>query len=68
MNQFPDIQIAFDGADEVDDAFNCIKGGGGCMLQEKLVASAASHLVILVDSRKDSSLLGSQVCSSHVDS
>ena len=31
------------------------------MLQEKLIASAASHLVILVDDRKDSSLLGSQV-------
>ena len=34
LNEFPDIDVAFDGADEVDCAGNCIKGGGGCQLQE----------------------------------
>lgn len=32
------IEVAFDGADEVDDDMNCIKGGGACLYQEKLVA------------------------------
>ena len=34
LNEFPEIHVAFDGADEVDTAGNCIKGGGGCQLQE----------------------------------
>lgn len=39
------IDIAFDGADEVDDELNCIKGGGACMYQEKLVATQARRFV-----------------------
>lgn len=34
LNEYPVIDVAFDGADEVDDQGNCIKGGGGCQLQE----------------------------------
>lgn len=41
------LDIAFDGADEVDDELNCIKGGGACLLQEKLVAVAANKFVVV---------------------
>ena len=46
------IDLAIDGADEVDPQFNLIKGGGACHVQEKLVASLASHFVVVVDSTK----------------
>lgn len=39
------LDVAFDGADEVDDDLNLIKGGGACLFQEKLVAVAAKKFV-----------------------
>ena len=39
------IDVAFDGADEVDEDLNCIKGGGACLYQEKLVATQARKFV-----------------------
>ncbi|KAI9011217.1 ribose 5-phosphate isomerase A-domain-containing protein [Gaertneriomyces semiglobifer] len=60
LNQFPKIDVAFDGADEVDANLNCIKGGGACQLQEKLVASCAEKFVVVADFRKDSQTLGTQ--------
>lgn len=39
------IDIAFDGADEVDEELNCIKGGGACLYQEKLVATHARKFI-----------------------
>jgi len=39
------IDIAFDGADEVDEDMNCIKGGGACLYQEKLVAMRAKQFI-----------------------
>lgn len=39
------ITIAFDGADEVDEDLNCIKGGGACLFQEKLVAMRSKQFV-----------------------
>lgn len=39
------IDVAFDGADEVDEELNCIKGGGACLYQEKLVASHARKFI-----------------------
>lgn len=41
------IDIAFDGADEVDPAGNCVKGGGACLLMEKLVAVNAGRFVVV---------------------
>jgi len=41
------IDVAFDGADEVDPAGNCIKGGGACLLMEKLVAVNARKFVVV---------------------
>lgn len=39
------FDVAFDGADEVDEELNCIKGGGACLFQEKLVAERAKKFV-----------------------
>lgn len=39
------LDVAFDGADEVDEDFNCVKGGGACLFQEKLVATRARKFI-----------------------
>jgi len=46
------IDLAIDGADEVDPGFQLIKGGGACHVREKLVASKANELLIVVDETK----------------
>ena len=46
------IDLAIDGADEVDPGFQLIKGGGACHVREKLVASKAHQLLIVVDETK----------------
>ena len=46
------IDLAIDGADEVDPMFQLIKGGGACHVREKLVASKANRLLIVVDETK----------------
>ncbi len=47
-----EIDLAIDGADEVDPGFQLIKGGGACHVREKLVASKAHQLLIVVDETK----------------
>lgn len=39
------IDVSFDGADEVDEDLNCVKGGGACLYQEKLVATHARKFI-----------------------
>lgn len=39
------LDVAFDGADEVDEDLNCIKGGGACLFQEKIVALQAKEFI-----------------------
>ncbi|KOS20665.1 Ribose-5-phosphate isomerase [Escovopsis weberi] len=51
------LDVAFDGADEVDEELNLIKGGGGCLFQEKMVAIAARKFIVVADSRKQSQRL-----------
>jgi ribose 5-phosphate isomerase A len=46
------LDLTIDGADEVDPDFNLIKGGGGALLREKIVASATDKLIIVVDESK----------------
>jgi ribose 5-phosphate isomerase A len=46
-NRYPVLDVAIDGADEVDANLQCIKGGGACLFQEKLVASAAKKFIIV---------------------
>ncbi len=52
------IDVAIDGADQVDPSFNLIKGGGGALLKEKIVAASAKQLIILVDYTKRVPVLG----------
>ncbi len=52
------IDIAVDGADEVDPALNLIKGYGGAMVREKIVATAARKFIVLVGTEKLVSVLG----------
>ena len=46
------IDVAFDGADQIDSDFNMIKGGGGALFREKVLISAANRVVILADVTK----------------
>lgn len=43
------IDVGIDGADEVDEDLNLIKGGGGCLTQEKIVASCCREFIIIGD-------------------
>ena len=52
LNDVQKVDITIDGADEVDPAFNMIKGGGGALTREKLVALLSERCVYVVDERK----------------
>ena len=60
LAEHPVIDLTIDGADEVDPELNVIKGGGGALLHEKVVAQASLREVIVVDDTKLSERLGSQ--------
>jgi ribose 5-phosphate isomerase A len=52
------IDVAIDGADQVDPGFNLIKGGGGALLKEKIVAASSKQFIVLVDYTKRVPVLG----------
>ena len=52
------IDVAIDGADQVDPRFNLIKGGGGALLKEKIVAASAKQFIVMVDHTKQVPVLG----------
>ncbi len=61
MLDFADVartDLVIDGADEIDSAFRAIKGGGGAMLREKIVAASATRMICIVDSDKPVATLG----------
>ncbi|XP_074053336.1 ribose-5-phosphate isomerase [Macrotis lagotis] len=58
LDRHPELDLAIDGADEVDADLNLIKGGGGCLTQEKIVAGYAKCFIVIADYRKDSKNLG----------
>jgi ribose 5-phosphate isomerase A len=60
LDDQPLIDVTIDGADEVDPALNLIKGGGGALLREKVVAQASRQNVIIVDESKLSPRLGTR--------
>lgn len=51
-SRVPDIDLVFDGADQIDSKFNMIKGGGGALLREKILISSAKKVVIIADESK----------------
>ena len=50
--RIPELDLTVDGADEVDPKLNLIKGGGGALLREKIVASASKRMVVIANSTK----------------
>jgi ribose 5-phosphate isomerase A len=58
LDQYPEIDLDIDGTDEIDKDLNLIKGGGGCLVQEKIIASNSKKLIIVADFRKNSTNLG----------
>ncbi len=52
------LDLTVDGADEFDPALNLIKGGGGALLREKIVATASDRMVAIVDASKQAKTLG----------
>lgn len=52
LNEYPQLDLAIDGADQIDRDLNLIKGGGGALTREKIVASAAKQFVIVADETK----------------
>tara|TARA_B110000459_G_C16622251_1_gene502483 strand:+ start:2801 stop:3463 length:663 start_codon:yes stop_codon:yes gene_type:complete len=59
-NSQPDIPVYIDGADEVIRSGYCLKGGGGALTQEKIVAAIAKKFICIVDEAKMVSVLGNQ--------
>ncbi|XP_050799408.1 ribose-5-phosphate isomerase [Gopherus flavomarginatus] len=60
LDRHPKLDVAIDGADEVDSDLSLIKGGGGCLTQEKIVAGYAKCFIVVADYRKNSKNLGDQ--------
>jgi ribose 5-phosphate isomerase A len=58
LDECQEIAVTVDGADEVDPQLRLIKGGGGALLREKIVASATRQLVIVADASKQVQKLG----------
>jgi ribose 5-phosphate isomerase A len=58
LNELPELDLYIDGADEVGPGLALIKGGGGALLREKIVASAANRFIVVVDSSKVVECLG----------
>jgi ribose 5-phosphate isomerase A len=58
LAELPELDLYIDGADEVGPELALIKGGGGALLREKIVASAADRFVVVVDSSKVVPVLG----------
>lgn len=58
INQITRLDLCFDGADEIDPQKRMIKGGGGALLREKIVASMSQEMIVLIDASKQVPQLG----------
>jgi ribose 5-phosphate isomerase A len=58
LSEVTQLDIAVDGADEADANLSLVKGGGGALLREKLVAAAAREFIVVCDSSKFKTMLG----------
>jgi len=58
LDECQEIAVTVDGADEVDPQLRLIKGGGGALLREKIVASATKQMVVVADATKQVQTLG----------
>ena len=58
LDDLPELDLTIDGADEVDGALGLIKGGGGALLREKIVAAASTKMIVIADETKLVETLG----------
>jgi ribose 5-phosphate isomerase A len=58
LDETPRLHLTVDGADEIDDQLRLIKGGGGALLREKIVATASDRMVVIADESKLVATLG----------
>jgi len=58
LDEYPILDLTVDGADEIDGELRLIKGGGGALLREKIVATASERVIIIADKSKLVSTLG----------
>lgn len=58
LDETPELDLTIDGADEFDPALRLIKGGGGALLREKIVAAASARMIVITDRSKQVETLG----------
>jgi ribose 5-phosphate isomerase A len=58
IDALPELDLTIDGADEFDPKLRLIKGGGGALLREKIVAMASKRMIVITDSSKSVAVLG----------
>lgn len=58
LEEMPTLDLTVDGADEVDSALRLVKGGGGALLREKIVAAASDRMIVIADASKQVETLG----------
>lgn len=58
LDDHPQLDLTIDGADEIDPMLHLIKGGGGALLREKIVAMASDHMIVIADYTKQVERLG----------
>src|SRR5579862_6627698 len=58
LDETPELDLTVDGADEIAPDLTLIKGGGGALLREKIVASASTHMIVIADQSKCVATLG----------
>ena len=58
LEDTPALDLTVDGADEIDSSMRLIKGGGGALLREKIVASASARMIVIADGDKVVDVLG----------
>lgn len=58
LDALPELDLTIDGADEIDGAMRLVKGGGGALLREKIVAFASHRMVVIADAAKRVETLG----------
>ncbi|MDP9138799.1 MAG: ribose-5-phosphate isomerase RpiA [Pseudomonadota bacterium] len=58
LDETPRLDLTVDGADELDDRLDLIKGGGGALLREKIVAASSRQMIVIADGAKQVAMLG----------
>lgn len=64
LDETPELDLTIDGADELDDRLRLVKGGGGALLREKIVAAASKDMIVIADASKRVATLGASRCPS----